>query len=68
MAANNTIYLNVRIIEDDLPPELDLYYFASWSRNESVFRPAQQATGREEERKRPLVLTRRPHYRAHAAL
>lgn len=27
MAANNTIYLNVRIIEGDLPPELNLYYF-----------------------------------------
>lgn len=27
MAANNTIYLNVRIIEGDLPPELDMYYF-----------------------------------------
>src|SRR5215207_905701 len=27
MAANNAIYLNVRIIEGDLPPELNLYYF-----------------------------------------
>ena len=27
MAANNTIYLNVRIIEGDLPAELNLYYF-----------------------------------------
>src|SRR3954463_13871973 len=27
MAANNTVYLNVRLIEGDLPPELNLYYF-----------------------------------------
>jgi hypothetical protein len=27
MAANNTVYLNVRMIEGDLPPELNLYYF-----------------------------------------
>lgn len=27
MAANNTIYLNVRMIEGDLPPELNVYYF-----------------------------------------
>lgn len=27
MAANNTIYLNIRMIEGDLPPELDIYYF-----------------------------------------
>lgn len=27
MAANNTIYLNVRIIEGDLPAELNIYYF-----------------------------------------
>jgi hypothetical protein len=27
MATNHTIYINVRIIEGDLPPELDLYYF-----------------------------------------
>jgi hypothetical protein len=27
MAANNTIYINVRIIEGDLPPEHNLYYF-----------------------------------------
>jgi DNA-binding XRE family transcriptional regulator len=27
MAANNTIYLNVRLIEGDLPPELSMYYF-----------------------------------------
>jgi hypothetical protein len=27
MAANNTIYLNVRMIEGDLPPELHTYYF-----------------------------------------
>jgi len=27
MATNNTIYLNVRLIEGDLPPELSMYYF-----------------------------------------
>ncbi|MCW2783370.1 MAG: hypothetical protein JWR35_3821 [Marmoricola sp.] len=27
MAINDTIYVNVRMIEGDLPPELDLYYF-----------------------------------------
>lgn len=27
MATNNTIYLNVRLIEGDLPPELSTYYF-----------------------------------------
>lgn len=27
MAANNTIYLNVRLIEGNLPPELSMYYF-----------------------------------------
>jgi hypothetical protein len=27
MAINNTVYVNVRIIEGDLPPELNLYYF-----------------------------------------
>jgi hypothetical protein len=27
MAANHSIYLNVRLIEGDLPPELNLYYF-----------------------------------------
>jgi hypothetical protein len=27
MAINDTVYVNVRMIEGDLPPELDLYYF-----------------------------------------
>jgi hypothetical protein len=27
MAANNAIYLNVRLVEGDLPPELNMYYF-----------------------------------------
>jgi hypothetical protein len=27
MATNNTIYLNVRLIEGNLPPELSMYYF-----------------------------------------
>jgi hypothetical protein len=27
MAANDTIYLNIRLIEGDLPPELNIYYF-----------------------------------------
>jgi hypothetical protein len=27
MAANNAVYLNVRMIEGDLPPELSIYYF-----------------------------------------
>jgi hypothetical protein len=27
MAANNTVYLNIRMIEGDLPSELNLYYF-----------------------------------------
>jgi hypothetical protein len=27
MAANNTVYINVRMIEGELPPELNVYYF-----------------------------------------